>query len=120
MAKKALEALSEPMFYVLMAFQPGPRCGTEIASSVEKRTQGRVRLGPGTLYTILAKFEEEGLIREQSILGRKRTYSLTELGEQRYQEELRRLRVCLRDAAETERELSAAPVPTGEEGAQWA
>ena len=61
-------------------------------------TQNRVRLGPGTLYTILAKFEEEGLIRETAVEGRRRTYALTEAGLARYQEEIARLRSCLADA----------------------
>ena len=43
-----------------------------------KSTRDRVRLGPGTLYTILAKFEEEGFLQETAVEGRKRTYQLTE------------------------------------------
>ena len=98
MGKKTLETLTESMFYVLMALLRQPRCGTEMAEYVSAVTQGRVRLGPGTLYTILAKFEEEGLIRETAVEGRRRTYALTEAGLARYQEEIARLRSCLADA----------------------
>ena len=100
--KKTLETLTESMFYVLMALLRQPRCGTEMADFVSAVTQGRVRLGPGTLYTILAKFEEEGLIRETAVEGRRRTYALTEAGLARYQEEIARLRSCLADAEREE------------------
>lgn len=110
MEKRAPESLTEPMLYVLMALLSQERCGTEIAAFAEGRTAGRVALGPGTLYTILAKFEADGLIRETSVLGRKRTYMLTEYGEERYRAELDRLRRCLRDAAETERKGAALSV----------
>lgn len=119
MEKKSFEALTEPMLYVLMALLGCERCGTEIAAFAEGRTSGRVVLGPGTLYTILAKFEADGLIRETAVLGRKRTYMLTECGEERYRAELDRLRRCIRDAAESEKEaLEAAPDCV--EGTAWA
>ena len=75
MGRKILETLTESMFYVLMALLRQARCGTEIAEYISAVTQSRVRLGPGTLYTILAKFEEVGLIRETAVEGRKRTYA---------------------------------------------
>lgn len=41
---------------------------------VEDFTQGRVVLGPATLYTILGRFEEEEVIKETGTEGRKRFY----------------------------------------------
>ena len=105
MGRKILETLTESMFYVLMALLRQARCGTEIADFVAARTKSRVRLGPGTLYTILAKFEEVGLIRETAVEGRKRTYVLTDEGRARYEEELVRLRSCLADAEEERRAM---------------
>lgn len=119
MEKRIFEALTEPMLYVLMSFLARERCGTEIAAFVDARTAGRVVLGPGTLYTILAKFETDGLIKETSVLGRKRTYALTERGEERYRAEVERLRGCLRDAAESEKEALEA-APNCVEGTAWA
>ena len=58
MPRKSMELLTESMFYVLMAFCCGPMCGIDVADCIEKKTDGRVRLGPATLYTILAKFEK--------------------------------------------------------------
>ena len=97
MAKKSLEVLTESMFYVLMAFRNGEKCGIDVAAFVDRKTKGRVKIGPGTLYTILAKFEEEGFLRETAVEGRKRTYRLTLRGSEAYQEELDRLRQCVVD-----------------------
>ena len=102
MSRKALGVLTETMFYVLMAFLRQERCGTEVAEFVEGKTRGRVRMGPGTLYTILGKFQEEGLIRETAVEGRKRTYRLTDQGRALYQEEVARLRACVADAEREE------------------
>ena len=105
MPKKTMEILTESMFYVLMAFMQMPMCGIEIAEFIDRRTQGRVKMGPATLYTILGKFEHEKLIRETDVDGRKRTYAITEKGKTVYLEEIERLKSCLQDAfcSETER-----------------
>lgn len=103
MAGKERGPLTEPMFYVLMSFLRRDMCGTEITEFVERRTCGRVRLGPGTLYTLLAKFQDEGFIQETEVDGRKRTYRLTDQGRQAYHEELDRLRACVLDGEEEER-----------------
>lgn len=100
MGGKERAALTEPMFYVLMAFLRREICGIEIAEFVEKKTGGRLRLGPGTLYTLLGKFEEERLIEEVRTEGRKRTYRITDKGRAVYREELERLRTCVRDGEE--------------------
>ena len=98
MPKKSMELLTESMFYVLMALQTGPMCGIDAAEFIERRTKGRVQLGPATLYTILAKFEKEKYICETSVEGRKRTYRITSRGMDAYQAEISRLTACLRDA----------------------
>ena len=100
MGDKLRGQLTESMFYVLMAFLQEERCGTAVAAYVEQRTHGRLRLGPGTLYTLLGKFQEEHLIEETQVEGRKRTYRLTDKGRAAYLEELERLRACVRDGEE--------------------
>ena len=92
--------LTEPMFYVLMSFLRRDMCGTEITEFVERKTRGRVNLGPGTLYTLLARFLDEGFIRETQVDGRKRTYRITPKGRAVFQEELDRLRACAADGEE--------------------
>lgn len=125
MPKKALDGLTESMFYVLMALMRQPMCGIEAAEFIQKRTEGRVALGPATLYTILGKFEQVGYIRETEVSGRKRTYAITELGRAAYAAEVERLERCLADVRREERReplggedgeenqvrLAPAPVP---------
>ena len=94
--------LTEPMYYVLMSFLRHEMCGTEVTEFVERKTHGRVKLGPGTLYTLLAKFQDEEMIAETSVEGRKRTYQLTDKGRAAFEEELARLRACVNDGLEEE------------------
>ena len=98
MPKKAMDVLTESMFYVLMAFLQGPMCGIDIVDHIDRRTRGRIQMGPATLYTILGKFEKEQYIREISVEGRKRTYQITDKGRAAYAEELTRLKQCVMDA----------------------
>ena len=98
MPKKAMDVLTESMFYVLMALRSAPMCGIDIAAFIERRSGGEVRIGPATLYTILAKFESEKYIQETEVEGRKRTYRITAKGRSAYEAELGRLRRCLRNA----------------------
>lgn len=92
--------LTEPMYYILLSLLNQARCGTEIAEYVGNRTKGRVRLGPGTLYALLAKFEGLNLIREANVEGRKRTYCITAQGRAMFDRELARLRACVNDGGE--------------------
>ncbi len=94
------ELLTESMFYTLLALKNGPKCGTEIACFVKEKTGGRVGIGPGTLYTILGKFEREKLIEQVTEEGRKRTYELSLKGNAVYDAELLRLKKCVSDALE--------------------
>ena len=63
---------------------------------------------PGTLYTILGKFEKEGYIQEVSVEGRKRTYAITDKGREAYQTEQARLWHCIHDAKRLETEEGRA------------
>ena len=103
MPKKAMEILTESMFYVLMALSRVPMCGIDIAAWITERTKGRVSLGPATLYTVLGRFLKEGYIEEIEVSGRKRTYRITQVGLNAYLEELERLSRCLLDAQKLER-----------------
>lgn len=98
MPKKALDILTESMFYVLMALYSRPMCGIDIAQFIDQRTKGRIKMGPATLYTLLGKFEKEKYIQEIAVSGRKRTYAITEAGIRSYLAELSRLKQCVLDA----------------------
>ena len=105
MAREPLKVLTESMFYVLLSLLRQERCGTEIVQYVDDATAGRVPLGPGTLYTILAKFQEERLIEETAVEGRKRTYAITERGRALFRQELSRLEQMLIEAQQTAEEI---------------
>ena len=98
MPRKPMVVLTEAMLYVLMAFQNGEMCGIDVADTVDRLTEGRVQIGPATLYTILGKFEKEKYIREIHVEGRKRTYTVTDKGNEAYQAELVRLKQCIADS----------------------
>ncbi|MBE6038270.1 MAG: PadR family transcriptional regulator [Anaerofustis stercorihominis] len=98
MAKKTLDVLTESMFYILMALKRENLCGTDIAAFIKEKTNGRVLIGPATLYTILGKFEQEKIVKEIDVSGRKRTYEITIKGKDLYERELQRLRLCIIDA----------------------
>ena len=104
MPKKPMEVITESMFYILLAFQDGECCGTDIAAHMEQKTGGRVKIGPATMYTILGRFEQDGTIEETRVEGRKRTYRITPKGQQFYLNEIRRLEACLADARGEERQ----------------
>lgn len=97
MAREPLKSLTESMFYVLLALWRQERCGTEIAAYVRELTEGRVSLGPGTLYAILGKFQEEALIKESWSQGRMRVYRITDAGQEVFRRELQNMRRCVED-----------------------
>lgn len=63
-ASRGTKPLTSSAFYVLLALVDEPRHGLGIASEVEARTGGDVRLGPGTLYNAIKKLLDEKLIAE--------------------------------------------------------
>ena len=94
----SLLPLTEPMFYVLMALYNQPSFGKEIVEFISDITEGAVNLGPGTLYTILGRFEENSLIQEIAVEGRKRSYRITGVGIKTFEAELERLQRVLDNA----------------------
>jgi len=75
--------LTEATFVILAALSQA-RHGYGIMQVAGEASQSAGRLGPGTLYTALAKLMEQGLIRRagESAAGddRRKLYELTELG----------------------------------------
>lgn len=96
MAREQFQNLTEPMYYILIALLK-ERCGVDIMNDVDEISNGRVRVGPGTLYNLLGKFEKETMIRETDVQGRKRSYIITDKGNGILQDEYRRLLVMVND-----------------------
>ena len=98
MARKKLDTLTEQMFYLLLALRE-PGHGYAIMDRVRTLSHGRLTLGPGTLYTLLGRFEQEGLIVLERVLDKRKVYRLTDLGTQTLEQEYQRLRRQVADAA---------------------
>lgn len=98
MAREQFQSLSEQMYYILLALWE-PQCGADISRQVTALSDGRIRIGPGTLYTLLARFEEQQIILQTGSEGRKRYYVITEKGKQMLRTEYRRLQTLVRDGS---------------------
>ncbi len=104
MARKKLETLTEQMYYVLLSLWAEPRHGYGIMQYVDTLTRGRVAIGAGTLYALLARFEEEKLIVFTGTQEGRKYYALSAEGRHTLQEEYRRLGRQLADGAALLRE----------------
>jgi DNA-binding PadR family transcriptional regulator len=88
-ATRGTPALTPAGFQVLLALASGHRHGYAVASFVEDVSDGRVRLGPGTLYRTLGRLVADELVLESDTSdpsaphdARRRYYQLSALGEQ--------------------------------------
>jgi len=96
MARQQFQNLTEPMYYILMSLLK-EMCGVDIMESIGGISKGRVKVGPGTLYALLSKFEKEKMIRETKVDGRKRSYIITDKGKEILLDEYRRLIIMASD-----------------------
>lgn len=96
MAREQFQNLTEPMYYILMSLL-NESCGVDIMASVNEISNGRVKVGPGTLYALLGKFEKENMIIETEVVGRKRSYIITDKGLDILKEEYERLITLVED-----------------------
>ena len=74
-------------FYISLVLAGGERHGYSIMQEVHEQTAGKVRLGPGTLYTAIKRLLSAGYIEEVADRpdpalddSRRRYYRLTEPG----------------------------------------
>ena len=96
MARVKFQTLSEQMFYVLLCLRE-VRCGIDFLDQVPSMTDGRVRVGSGTLYNLLEQFLEAGFIVETKVEGRRRSYVITTQGQQVLDQEYARICAQARD-----------------------
>lgn len=96
MAREKFRTLTEQMFYILLCLK-SECCGMDIMERVKTMTNGRVLVGPGTLYNLLEQFCEAGMIRETKAEGRRRSYILTKEGHDALQREVERLQQQITD-----------------------
>lgn len=84
------------MFYVLLCLTT-ERCGIELLKLIPEFTNGRVTVGAGTLYDLLDQFQQADMIRETRVEGRRRSYLITQKGDEMLQKEYDRLNAQVRD-----------------------
>jgi DNA-binding PadR family transcriptional regulator len=109
-AKEKPEAwlpLTPAMFHILLALADKDRHGYDIMREVDERTEGKMRLGPGTLYGSIKRMLEDRLIEELDDRPapelddeRRRYYRLTNFGR----------RVAVAEAERLERLVKSARV----------
>lgn len=78
-------------FHILLALLAGPCHGYGIMKHVELESGGEVRLEIGSLYRLLGRMLDEGLIAEGDSDGRRRYYQITRLGRRALKAEAARL-----------------------------
>ncbi len=109
--------LREATYFVLAALLDGPLHGYAVARAAETLSEGRVRLGAGTLYGALGRLADEGLValeRDEVVAGRRRRYyALTDQGRRALGAEAERLRAR---AALVQDRLGTTPRPAGATG----
>jgi len=98
--KPAVQApLTPAVLHILLALSVGERHGYGIMKQVEADSQGKVKMGPGTLYGSVGRMTDAGLIRESDKRvdpdmddQRRIYYGLTSLGRAALEAELKRYR----------------------------
>jgi DNA-binding PadR family transcriptional regulator len=100
--------LPTAFFHILVALADRDRHGYSIMQDVSSRTDGKVRLSAGTLYSAIRRMLEQGLIEElrdrpdpASDDERRRYYGLTRLGRTVAVAEARRVNDMLTQARAT-------------------
>jgi DNA-binding PadR family transcriptional regulator len=91
--------LTPAVLHILLALSTGERHGYGIMKQVQADSQGRTKMGPGTLYGSMSRMMEAALIRESDKRvdpdmddERRIYYELTGAGRAALQAELKRFR----------------------------
>ena len=104
----ALLPLPTAVFHILIALADRDRHGYSIMQDVAARTEGKVQLSAGTLYSAIRRMLEQGLIEElaespdpSSTDERRRYYRLTRFGKRVAAAEVGRLNALVQQARAT-------------------
>lgn len=92
--------LTEALFYILLAVRK-PNHGYGITQEVEELTDGRVTLGPGTLYGAIQTLVKKDWIRiysEDTESRKKKEYLITDEGKAVFEAEKARLMELVKNA----------------------
>lgn len=92
--KKMYLPMTETAYYILLSLNK-QRHGYGIMQHVEEITEGRIKLGAGTMYGTLGKLEKDKLIIPVAEEQRRKIYTLTEKGKKVIELEMERLHELL-------------------------
>ena len=103
MIKKQIKTpLTPAVLHILLALSSEDRHGYGIMKQVESDTQGKVSMGPGTLYGSIGRMIKAGLIRESDSKvdpkiddERRIYYKITAFGQEALELELERYRAVV-------------------------
>ena len=105
---ETLLPLPAAVFHILIALADRERHGYSIMQDVASRTDGKVQLSAGTLYSSVRRMLEQGLIEElaespdpSSTDERRRYYGLTRFGRRVASAEVARLNALVEQARAT-------------------
>jgi DNA-binding PadR family transcriptional regulator len=105
---ESLLPLPPAVFHILIALADRDRHGYSIMQDVASRSDGKVRLSAGTLYSSIRRMLEQGLIEElaespdpSSTDERRRYYTLTRFGRRVAAAEVARLSALVQQARAT-------------------
>src|SRR2546428_13765840 len=105
MPKQKLNPLPAAAFQILMSLADDDLHGYEIMRRVEEQTDGRTRIGPGTLYSSIQALLDAGFVAEVASRSnedlndeRRRYYRMTAAGRKAARDEAERLADELRGA----------------------
>jgi DNA-binding PadR family transcriptional regulator len=92
--------LNPATLHILLALAGEDMHGYAIMQEVSRQSEGRCKMGPGTLYDNLQRLLNQGVVQERSRTGdsRRRYYRLTALGRGVLTAEISRLESVIRDA----------------------
>ncbi len=97
--RKVYVPMTETAFYILLCLKT-PNHGYGIVQTVERLTEGVIKLAPGTMYGSLSKMEKDGLIRFVREEEKRKIYEITDLGREVLQTEIARIERLYRIAQE--------------------
>lgn len=99
------QPLTPAVFHILMALADGEKHGYSIMKDVEKQTNGKIKLGPGTLYGSIKRMLASNLIEESDERPdpemddeRRRYYRMSGLGQNVLNIECQRLDEAVKTA----------------------
>ncbi len=100
--RKELAPLTPAVFYILLALYGKDRHGYDIMGQVNEDSEGKVTMGPGTLYGSLDRMMESGFVERSALRSddsRRIYYRLSAKGQTVLQAEVDRLLLATKIAA---------------------